>query len=93
MANPRQPFNANPDTGRIAYRNPEFDYIPDERPVIYHPYPFWKDEEERLRYERAVKMAPPSQYGNLTLDEYLGEIVKLAEGIKPGPVLKDMPRL
>lgn len=63
----------------------------DGRPCVVYPHPFWKDEEERLRYERAVKLAPPSQYGKLTLDEYLSEIVKLAEGIKPGPAPRSMP--
>jgi len=88
----REPFNAAPDTGKLAYRNPEFDPYPDERPTIYWPHPFWKDEDERLRYERAVHAAPPSQYPSLTLDGYLSEIVKLATGIRPQPGPRAMPK-
>lgn len=89
MERQRQPFNANPDTGRMAFRH-EWEQ-PDERPCVVYPHPFWKDEAERLRYERAVKLAPPSQYPHMKLDEYLAEIVKLAEGIKPGPAVRAMP--
>jgi len=90
MERQRPAANARPDTGRTGYRNPETDPYPDDRPVIVHPHPFWKDEEERLRYERAAALCPVSESGSLTLDEYLSEIVKLAEGIKPGKPVKAM---
>lgn len=74
---------------RNCFRDP--DEPVDEQPVIVYRDPFWKDEDERLRYERAVKAAPPSQYGKMQLHEYLAEIVKLAEGIKPqGDAVKAM---
>lgn len=91
------PALANPgakaqDTGRLAVRNPEVEPYPDERPTLYWPHKFWKDEEEHERYERAAKLCPVSASGSLTLDEYLGEVVKLAEGIKPqAPAVKTMP--
>ena len=92
MERQRQPFNANPDTGKLGYRNPEFEPYPDERPVIYWPHSFWKDEEERERYERSAKLCPVSASGSLTLDQYLAAIVELAEGIRPrAESVKSMP--
>lgn len=64
----------------------------DDRPLRYEKNPFWKDEGERQRYERAAHLCPVSASGNLTLDQYLAEIAKLAEGIKPqGTAVKAMP--
>lgn len=91
MERQRPAFNSNPDTGRLAYRNPEFEPYPDDRPVMVWPHPFWKDEEERLRYERAAQHMPVSQCGKMTLDQYLAAIVEVANGLKPAPALKDMP--
>jgi len=91
MERQRPAFNANPDTGKLGYRNPEFDYMPDERPVLVYPYQFWKDEDERQRYELAAKHCPVSAYGNLTLDQYLSAIVEVATGLKPSAAVKVMP--
>lgn len=92
MERKREPFNSNPDTGKLGYRNPEFEPYPDERPVLLDRYPFWKDEEERERYERAAKLCPVSASGSLTLDQYLAAIVEVAEGIKPkDEAVKAMP--
>ncbi len=52
-----QAFNANPDTGRKGYRM-EWE-VPDERPEIVYPYPFWGDEEDRESYERATHEIRP----------------------------------
>lgn len=93
MRNERPAFNANPNTGSKAHLEAEErpDGPDDVRPRIVYRDPFWKDEDERLRYERAVKAAPPSHYGKMQLHEYLAEIVKLAEGIKPqGDAVKAM---
>lgn len=86
----REPANSKPDTGRMGFRNPEVDPYPDERPTIYWPHPFWKDEDERERYERAVRSCPVSQYGHLTLADYLAAVVEVAEGIKAQPLVKAM---
>lgn len=85
-----QPFNANPDTGRMGFRDPEKDPYPDERPTLVYRYPFWQDMEEELRYEKAVAACPVKEYGHLRFDEYLAEVVKLAEGMRPGGI-KSMP--
>jgi hypothetical protein len=53
----------------------------DRRPRIVYREPFWRDAAERLGYEQAVAAAPPREYGKLDVFEYLGEIIKLAEGI------------
>jgi len=74
----RAAFNANPDTGRMGFRH-EWE-PPDERPLVIYPYPFWKDEDERERYERAAKHCPVWQYGHMALDQYLEAIVEVAEG-------------
>ncbi len=77
----REPFSSAPDTGRMAFRN---EWEPrDERPCIVYPHPFWKDEDERLRYERAAAHCPVSASGKLTLDEYLAEVAKVATGLRP----------
>jgi hypothetical protein len=76
------------DTGRMAFRH-EWEYA-DGRPCIVYRYPFWRDESERLRYERAVSMCPVKEYGHMRFDEYLGEVVKVAEGIDPGTI-REMP--
>jgi hypothetical protein len=81
-----------PDTGKLAYRNPEFEPYPDERPVIYDRFPFWRDEDERIRYERAAKHMPVSQYGHLTAWQYMAAIAEVANGLKPGGP-KGMPKL
>lgn len=41
---------------RNAFRT-EDDPI-DERPLLYHPVPFWSSESERLEYEHAVEGNP-----------------------------------
>lgn len=91
MQRQRPAFNANPDTGRLAYRNPEFDPMPDDRPTLVFRDQFWKDEDERLRYERAVKLCPLREYGHMKFDEYLAEVVKVAIGLRPsGELVKSM---
>lgn len=83
MERRREPFNSNPNTGSMAVRY-EWEQ-PDERPCIVYREPFWEDEAERLRYERAVKMCPLSQYRHLDMFDYLAEVAKVARGLKPGP--------
>ena len=51
---------------------------------------FQADEQER--YERSVKSCPVAEYGHLKLDEYLAEVVTLAEGIRPQTMLKQIPK-
>lgn len=54
--------------------------------------PFWKDADEQARYERAVKAAPPAQYGKIDFYAYLREIAQLATGITlTKPPVKQMP--
>lgn len=89
----RVPFNQRTDTGRFGYLGPDErpDGQEDLRPRIVYRFPFWKSEEERLRYERSASLCPVRASGSLTLDRYLSEIVKVAEGIAPqGEPLKAM---
>jgi hypothetical protein len=74
-----------PDTGRFAYLGPEErpEGSEDDRPRIVYRQPFWKDEDERMRYEKAVKACPLSKYGYLDVFAYLREVVTLAEGMAP----------
>ena len=51
-----EPFNAEVNTGRMAYRQ-EWEQA-DGRPVIVYVYPFWANETERLVYEDAVEANP-----------------------------------
>lgn len=51
-----EPFNAETDTGRMAYRN-DWEQA-DGRPVIVYLEPFWANETERLVYEDAVEANP-----------------------------------
>lgn len=89
MANPRAKPAAE-NTGRLAYRNPEVDHYPDERPTLYWPHPFWKDEEERVAYERAAREIPRSKHLTLPLERYLSEVAALATGLRPKR-MKSMP--
>lgn len=64
----------------------------DERPLLVYAHPFWASAEEEARYERAVKACPVREYGALRLDQYLAEVVTVAEGIRPqGTAVKAMP--
>ena len=92
MQRERPAVNANPDSGKNAYRNPEYEPYPDGRPSLLNKLPFWADEDERLRYERAAQSMPVSQYGNLTAYQYLAAICEVANGLKPAGV-KAMPKL
>jgi hypothetical protein len=58
---------------------------PDDRPLIVYRRPFWKDEEERRRWEKAAAACPVKESGSLKLDEYLAEVVKVARAIPTGP--------
>ena len=71
-----QPFNAEPNTGRMGYRT-EFD-APDERPLLYSPHPFWTDETERLTYEAACESDRPRDEDSLL--SYLARISATVEG-------------
>ncbi len=63
-----EPFNANPDTGRLAYRNPEFDPMEDGRPVLAFGQ-FWEDDEERAAYERAAQSIQPDLHFHAMRDD------------------------
>ena len=83
MERQRQPFNANPDTGRMAFR---YEWEPmDDRPTVVYREAFWKDEAERVRYERAVQLCPLKEYGHLIFSDYLGEVVKVAKAMGGTP--------
>jgi len=60
----------------MGYRT-EFDPV-DERPLLYSPYPFWRDETERMVYEAAVE-ADPIKDTDYRL-AYLGRISNAVEG-------------
>jgi len=84
----RQPFNAEPDTGRLGYRT-EFDRT-DERPLLIYPEPFWTDETERMTYEDAVEANPRRE------DEgpmaYVARISAVVEGKYQRAPVAAMPR-
>lgn len=66
----------------------------DGRPLLYHTSPQFKDPEQEARYVKAIRSCPVSEYGSLRLDQYLGEVVKLADGLAARPkvaLLKTMP--
>ena len=71
-----QPFNAEPDTGRLAYRT-EYEPV-DERPMLVMRFPFWEDDLERMTYEDAVE-ANPIRDDEYRL-AYLGRISGLVAG-------------
>lgn len=71
-----QPFNSEPNTGRMGYRT-EYD-APDERPLLYMAHPFWEDETERLTYEDAVEADRPRDDDSLL--SYLARISAAVEG-------------
>jgi hypothetical protein len=51
-----QPFNANPDTGRMGFR---YEWEPvDGRPCIVYTEPFWRDRFEEATYAAAVAGNP-----------------------------------
>lgn len=79
------------DTGRMGFRYPAEPH--DERPVIVYREPFWKDEDERFAYERAVRLCPLSQYGHLDVFAYLREVGEVATGLEPGRVVQPMPHV
>lgn len=86
-------FDRRPDTGRFAYLGPEErpDGPEDLRPRIVYREPFWRDEAERLCYEKAVHACPLYRYGQLDVFAYLREVATLAEGMAPqGEPLKAM---
>ena len=53
-------FNSNPDTGRMGYRT-EVEAA-DERPLVIYPHSQWRDEDERLAYERAAREVRPWEH-------------------------------
>ena len=71
-----QPFNAEPNTGRMGYRQ-EWEAA-DERPLLYSPHPFWTDETERLTYEDACEADHPRETDSLL--SYLARISATVEG-------------
>ena len=71
-----QPFNADPNTGRMGYRQ-EWEPV-DERPLLYSPHPFWTDETERLTYESACEADRPRDEDSLL--SYLARISATVEG-------------
>lgn len=93
-----EPFNANPDSGRLAYRNPEFDPMDDGRPVLAFGQ-FWEDAEECAAFERAAREIQPEAHWRAPQGDdgpragqrtWLGmarlceEITQLAQGLRPG---------
>lgn len=74
-----EPFNAQPNTGRLGYRT-EFDAV-DERPLIYYTEPFWESPEEEALWLRAVRSCPLSEYGKLDVFAYLAEVGQVAVGL------------
>ena len=82
-----QPFNSQPNTGRMGYRT-EFDQV-DDRPLVVHPEPFWADETERLTYEAAAEADRPREED--TLLAYLSRVSAAVEGKYKG-VLPKMRR-
>lgn len=69
-----QPFNSDPNTGRMGYRT-DFD-SPDERPLLYIAHSFWLNESERLAYEDEVERNPIQD------DEYrLAYLAKISEAV------------
>ena len=51
-----EPFNANPDTGRMGFRY-EWEAV-DSRPLVVYPYPFWESKLEEATYAAAVAGNP-----------------------------------
>ena len=99
------PFNAQPDSGRLGFRDPAVDGFDDGRPVIVWRQ-LWASEEERLAYERAAReiqpdahwRAPKNDEGKrdgqrtwLGMQRLLDEIVQMADGLTGGR-LKEFPR-
>lgn len=78
-----EPFNAETDTGRMAYRQ-EWEQA-DGRPVIVYREPFWANETERLVYEDAVEANPiqDSEY-RLAYLAKISEMVVAKYGRNPG---------
>jgi hypothetical protein len=84
-----EPFNADPNTGRIGYRH---DWEPmDERPTIYYTEPFWESPEEEAVWLRAVRSCPLSEYGSLDVFAYLAEVGQVAVGL--GGKVRRMPHV
>ena len=51
-----EPFNANPDTGRMGFR---YEWEPvDSRPLVIYPYPFWESKLGEATYAAAVAGNP-----------------------------------
>lgn len=92
MANPRAPVVYAPlDTGRMGFLGPDErpDGPEDMRSRIVYRHPFWKDEDERLRYERAAKMLPVSAYApEVNALQHMEAIVEVAEGLRPGKAVR-----
>lgn len=101
----REPFNANPDSGRTGFRDPELDPMEDGRPVLVRAQ-FWDSEEQRLAYERAAREIQPAAHffapkgddapraGQRTwlgMQRLCEEIAQMAEGLTGGRI-KRMPR-
>lgn len=64
----------------------------DGRPLLYHTAPQFKSPDQERRYIKAAEACPVSEYGQLRLDQYLGEVVRLAEGLEKRPeAIKSMP--
>jgi len=78
-----EPFNTNPDTGRMGYRT-EFDR-PDERPLVLNSE-FWVDETERMTYEAAVETNPIRETD--TLLDYLARVSATVVGKYKGVLPK-----
>lgn len=81
-----QPFNAEPNTGRMGYRH-EWEAV-DERPLLYIAHPFWEDETERLTYEDAVEGHPRREgEGALSYAARISEVVvgTYAKAVRPMP--------
>jgi hypothetical protein len=85
-----------PQTGRYAYLGPDErpDGPEDMRSRIVYRHPFWKDEEERLRYERASQMLPVKAYSSeVNALTHMEAIIEVAKGLKPGEAVKAMPKV